>query len=226
MERLKIAHRGLFNKTYPENSIGAFKRCIKKGYPIEFDVHMLKDDSLVVFHDDNLKRMTGLDKDIKDLTYEELKDLRLGSSKEKIPTFKEVLNLVNGKVLLDIEIKTDIRSKKICKLIANELDNYKGKFMIKSFDPRFISWFKKHRPKFYRGLLISSSKKYSKLARFCLSKFCINFYCKPNFLAVNKSLMNDKRVNRCKNKGLKILIWTIRDTKWYETDGIIFEEGE
>ena len=226
IDKVKIAHRGLHNKKNPENSLGAFKRSIKANLPIEFDVHILKDDSLVVFHDDNLKRMTGLNKDIKDLTYPEIKDLKLKSTKEKIPTLREVLNLVGGRVLLDIEIKTDVKSKKICKLLAKELDSYKGKYMVKSFDPRFIAWFKKNRPNVFRGLLISNSARYGKLTKFCLSWFCMNLYCKPNFLAIQKNLMNDKRVNKYKDKGIKILIWTIRDTKWYETDGIIFEDRE
>ena len=226
IDKVKIAHRGLHNKDYPENSLGAFKRSIKKGYPIEFDVHILKDDTLVVFHDDNLLRLTGLDKNIKDLTYEEIKDLKLESSKERIPTLREVLNLVDGKVLLDIEIKTDVKSKKICKLLADELDSYKGKYMVKSFNPRFIAWFKKNRPNVFRGLLISNSKKYGKLTNFCLSWICMNLYCKPNFLAINKVLMKDKRIKSYSKKGIKILVWTIRDKKWYETDGIIFEDEE
>ena len=53
-----IAHRGLHNKIYPENSLGAFKNAIKKGYSIECDIHVTKDKKVVVFHDNNLKRMT------------------------------------------------------------------------------------------------------------------------------------------------------------------------
>ena len=69
-----IAHRGLHNKelNIPENSISAFKEAIAKGLPIELDVHLLKDGKLVVFHDDNLNRMTGLNKKIKDCNYDEI----------------------------------------------------------------------------------------------------------------------------------------------------------
>lgn len=226
MNKLKISHRGLWNKELPENSIGAFKRSIRKDLPIELDVHILKDDTLVIFHDDNLKRMTGIDKNIKDCTYEEISHLYLLDTKEKIPTLKEVLKLVDGKVLLDIEIKTDVRSKKICKLLSNELDKYKGEFLVKSFSPLFINWFKKHRPEFKRGLLISNSDKgnMKRLKMFALSRFCINIFCKPDFLAISKKLVDNKRVKKIKDKGIKILVWTIRDDTDYDFDGIIFEE--
>lgn len=226
MSLLKISHRGLWNKELPENSIGAFKRSIKKNIPIELDVHMLKDDTLVVFHDDNLKRMTGIDKKVKECTYDEIKHLNLLDTKEKIPTLKEVLDLVNGKVLLDIELKTDVKSKKICKILSEELDEYKGEFLVKSFSPIFINWFKKNRPDFKRGLLISNANKGNmrRLKNFALSRFCINHFCKPYFIAINKKLGDDKRVKRISNKGVKILAWTIRDDLDYDFDGVIFEE--
>ena len=73
-----VAHRGYhdINIGIPENSILSFKRAIDKNYLIEFDLHLLKDGNVVVFHDDNLKRMTGLDSPIKDKTYPELQNLK------------------------------------------------------------------------------------------------------------------------------------------------------
>ena len=56
-----IAHRGLWNDEIPENSLLAYENAIKHGYPIEIDVHKSKDGVLFVFHDDNLKRLTGDD---------------------------------------------------------------------------------------------------------------------------------------------------------------------
>ena len=56
-----IAHRGYHNKTTPENSLGAFSNAIEKGYAIELDVQLLADDTVVVFHDESLARMTGND---------------------------------------------------------------------------------------------------------------------------------------------------------------------
>ena len=76
MKNKLIAHRGVFNNIdIPENSIKAFSEAVKLGYAVEFDVQLTLDNVLVVFHDDNLLRMTGYDLDIQNTTYvENLKD--------------------------------------------------------------------------------------------------------------------------------------------------------
>ena len=68
-----IAHRGLHDAELPENSIPAFQKAIDCGFNIEIDVHLTLDGHLVVFHDDNLKRVCGVDKLVKICTLEELK---------------------------------------------------------------------------------------------------------------------------------------------------------
>lgn len=87
-----IAHRGLHDKNIPENSLGAFAKAIEKGFAIELDVQLLADNTVVVFHDDSLARMTGNDGYIKYLNKEDLKALKLKGTKESIPTLKEVLD--------------------------------------------------------------------------------------------------------------------------------------
>ena len=91
-----IAHRGYHDikKKIPENSIAAFKRAIRFNYPIEIDVHLTKDNKLVVFHDYSLKRVCGVNKKIEECTYSELLKYNLFDTKYKIPLFKEVLKLV------------------------------------------------------------------------------------------------------------------------------------
>ena len=103
-----IAHRGYYTKYIPENSMMAFKRCIDKNIPFELDVHLTKDNKVVVFHEYNLLRMTGLNQKIEDTTYEELNKLYLDKSKEKIPLLSEVLKINNDKVFMLIELKNKI----------------------------------------------------------------------------------------------------------------------
>ena len=72
---IEIAHRGLCIDGLIENSISAFKECINKGFPIELDVHILKDNTLVVIHDDDTERVTGRKILLKDAVYDDIKDL-------------------------------------------------------------------------------------------------------------------------------------------------------
>ena len=102
-----IAHRGLFdnNAEAPENSLAAFRNAVEHGFGMELDVQLTKDEKLVVFHDFDLKRMCGVHKKLTELTYAELEQYFLKNSTEKIPLFSDVLELINGKVPLVVEIK-------------------------------------------------------------------------------------------------------------------------
>ena len=106
-----IAHRGLHDKQHPENSLSAFERAIDEGYPIELDVQLIADGTVVVFHDESLSRLTNNDGYIKFLNKSDLDMLELKDSKEKIPTFEETLKFVDGRVPLLIEIKKGIVKK-------------------------------------------------------------------------------------------------------------------
>lgn len=226
---LRIAHRGLWNKENPENSIGAFKRSIEKNIPIELDVHLLKDGNIVVFHDDDLKRMTGVDKRIKDCTLKEVENMRLLDSSYTIPLFQDVLELVGGKVLLDIEIKTDVLSFELCSKLSKLLDEYKGEFFVKSFNPIFVVWFRFFRPDYTRGLLVSRLKdtKMSRLIKFVCFKMYLNFLCKPDFIAFDYRDLPNRKIEKLKSSGIPVLLWTIRDNNiTYDYSGVIFEDTE
>ena len=138
-----IAHRGCHNELIPENSMPAFSKAIKNNLIIELDIHLLKDNKVVVFHDDNLKRMTGLDKPIKDLTYEEVRKLKLLNTNYKVPLLSDVLELINGKVPVIIELKYDTKYGLLESELLKILKNYKGLYAIKSFNPLSLYYFKK-----------------------------------------------------------------------------------
>ena len=149
-----IAHRGFHeDANSPENSIPAFKRAVERGYGIELDLHLLSDGSLAVFHDDTLLRMTGEEGCVKDLTQEDLKNYRLGGTEHTIPTFVQVLKLVQGEVPLIIELKSEDNVPELCKATLDALDAYQGDFVIESFDPRVLMWLKKNAPEITRGQL-------------------------------------------------------------------------
>lgn len=204
---LKIAHRGIFNnKNIPENSILSFQKAINFNIPIELDVQFTKDHQLVVFHDINLKRMCGVDQYVSDISYQELKKYFLLSTKEKIPTLEEVLNLVQGKVLLDIELKKDTNYKELCDKVLDSLKHYQGEVVLKSFQPSIVKYLKKKAKKSV-GLLITDYPP-SRFYSYLLSSFFLIEYCHPDFLACNKKIIKKKRIQKYRKK-IPIFVWTI-----------------
>lgn len=190
-EQQLIAHRGLFNNQIgiPENSMLAFSKAIEKHFGIELDVQMTTDNKLVVFHDDNLKRMCGVDKRLTDCSFEELKQYTIGNSSEHIPLFDDVLSLIDGKVPIIVEIKSDGNWKETTIKTAQRLDNYNGKYCIESFHPFVVHWFRKNRPSIIRGQLSTNyykdNIKVSNIQKFLLSNLFLNCISRPDFIAYN-----------------------------------------
>ena len=202
-----IAHRGVFNnEDIPENSIKAFKKAISLSYAFELDVQLTKDNILVVFHDFNLKRMTGISKELADCTYEELCHYSLLDTKEKIPTLKQVLELNQDKVMIDIEIKHTKRIKLICEKLVKELLPYHN-FVLKSFNPRIVRYLKKHYPNLEVGYLIQ--RKYDKkVLQFMLPSLFMIHYSKADFLAIHKKLLRTPKFLKLSLK-YPVMVWTI-----------------
>lgn len=208
-----IAHRGVHNnKDVPENSMKAFSLAIKNDYIIELDIHLLKDNTIVVFHDDNLKRMTGINNNIKDYTYDELKKIKLLNTKYTIPKFSDVLDLIDGKVPVIVEFKYDVSVGKLESEAVKLLDNYKGQFCVKSFNPLTIRWFKKHRNNYIRGLLVDN--KWGSKKEIISSSMILKFLCKPDFLSCKYTIINKRKIKKLSKK-IPILCWTIKTNNNY-----------
>lgn len=212
LEQKKIAHRGFHNEQIPENSLAAFQKAIEKGYPIELDLHIIKDGTIIVFHDDNLKRMTEINKDVKDLEVSDLSTIYLKDSMEKIPTFSQVLKLINGQVSLVIELKYDVKKNKLDRAVAEILDNYHGEYVVKSFWPFSVLWWRIHRPEVKRGLLISI-KDQKRYKTFLLEH--LNWVLKPDFISYQVGFYNRKFIKKMRKKGIPVLFWTIYNKDEY-----------
>jgi len=203
-----IAHRGYHcPKEAPENSMAAFKRAMEEGFAIELDLHLLKDHRVVVFHDDQLKRMTGYDKNIIDCTWDEIQGLQLLDTEEKIPLFKEVLELVDGKVPLLIEIKNRRKVGTLEKKIGELLKEYEGAFAIQSFNPYSVGWFKEHAPTILRGQLSGNfdNEDLAFYKKFLLKKLLLNHVSKPDFINYDIEYLSQIPA-RIKNKKRNILL--------------------
>ena len=233
--RTKFAHRGLWDmsKGIPENSMPAFRRAVENGYAIEFDVHLTSDNKLVVFHDSNLMRMCGVQGKIEDMSWDEISKLRLAGTFCRIPLFSEVLEVVDGKVPLLIELKLPSTDTKLCDFIYEQLKDYKGKYLIESFNPFALHWFKKNAPDIIRGQLASKdsqSESIPYILRLVSASLLVNLLSRPNFIAYNIQTKFGMgfRINK-KVYHVPVFAWTVRSGEEYEKvlpeyDGVIFEK--
>ncbi len=213
-----IAHRGIHdNKAVAENSMTAFRQAVDAGYGIELDVRFTKDHKMVVFHDDDLKRMCGVNKLVLSLTYEELSEYRLSIGGEKIPTMREVLELVDGKVPLVIEMKNEMSTSMalpIC--LSEEMKHYKGIYSVESFNPLYVGKYRKLDKTVARGVLSSRFGKVKlkqKPLAIVLENLLMNFLAKPDFIAYQYT--DCKKISFRLNRllGATTVAWTIPQGK-------------
>ncbi len=222
------AHRGLHSrdKTVPENSLAAFALAAEAGYGIELDVQLSKDGQIVVFHDETLDRMCGVSGRVDEFGYDELKDMKLCGTDEKIPLFSEVLELVAGRSALIVELKPGKRNKELCRKTRDMLRTYRGSVCIESFHPVIVAWFRFHAPELVRGQLAMPAKYYEKqkpLMRFMLSNTLFNFIARPQFIAY-KIGKRPFGVKFAQFLGAMKIGWTSHEPRNEEgMDGVIFE---
>lgn len=229
-EKQYIAHRGFHNNASenPENTLPAFERAARLGYGIEMDVQLTKDGIPVVVHDYDLKRICGINKKVEDCLYEELKQYPIYASKETIPSLREALRLVSGRVPLIIEIKVERKFRKTCEKVAEALDYYHGTYCIESFSPLAVWWFKIHRPQVLRGQLATNHRREGlKTPWFIegiLTNCLLNGFCKPDFIAYNYRFTGTfpvtvlRKFYKC-----KMAAWTIKSQKELEKHKKLFD---
>lgn len=197
-----FAHRGLFdNNLVAENSLTAFKAAIKLGCGIEFDVQLSKDGIPVIMHDYSLVRMCGVEKKVSDLNIDELKQLKLLDTEDTIPTLREALELIDGKVPLIIEMKTESTDIAVCPQSEILLRHYSGAYCVESFNPLAVRWYKIHRPEIIRGQLSSAFFKDKKarhdVLTFAIGQLITNFLARPDFIAFDRRFADSKPFRLC-----------------------------
>ncbi len=224
-----FAHRGLHkkDKTIPENSLAAFERASSYGYGMELDVQLSKDGQVVVFHDDTLDRVCGVESRVDEKTYDELRQLSLCGTTQTIPLFSEVLKTVRGRGPLIVELKNGKNNEELCEKTYALLKKYSGEYCIESFNPFIVRWFKKNAPEVIRGQLANPPKDYNgevgPLTAVILGNCLLNFLARPQFIAY-KITPKPFTVKLCEALGAMKVAWTSHDwvnEKFY--DAVIFE---
>lgn len=227
----KFAHRGLWDAQSPENSLSAFQKAVDAGYGIEFDIHKTKDGQVVVFHDDTLMRMCGVEGKVEDKTLAELRGLRLGGTDEKIPLLSEMLALVDGRVPLLVELKGAALDTSLCPVANEILSQYQGDYIIESFNPLLVRWYRKNAPHVVRGQLFCNllkEKKGNKLFYFLITVLATNVLARPHFLAYGQESVHNLSFMICKYLfRAPAYVWTVRKPEQIpakkRNEGIIFE---
>jgi len=210
-----FAHRGLHGGAIAENTPEAFEAACERGYGIELDVQLSSDGVVMVFHDDTLTRMTGDPRRVEQVSCAELKTLSL-QGKGSIPTFEEVLALVNGRVPLLVELKNGKRNTELCTKVRDMLRAYEGRFLVESFNPLIIAWMRKNAPEFVRGQLAGPHNSYKgtvgALTGFVLSGLLLNCKTRPDFFAydMNAKVFFAPHIQRRLYK-TPMAAWTVRD---------------
>lgn len=235
--RYDYSHRGLHDAglSAPENSLKAFERSAVKGYGITADVRITRDGVPVVFADTELYRMCGTEGEIESLTLQEVKDLTLAGTDQKIPTLKEMLKNVDCRVpiLLNLHVKKGNYAR-LCEAVTRNIDVYDGLFAIESIDPRVLFWFRRQRDEYIRVQMVdyahrvNSSRVSSKVSRvwdFLCSSLLFNVFAAPDAISENMDNHYAPGTLLCRFLyHVPVIDWTIRNENDYElvrTDGSI-----
>ncbi len=187
-----FAHRGLhdLDRGIVENTLPAFEAARDAGFGMELDIQFSRDMQVVVFHDDDLLRMAGDARKVRDVPLSELQALPLaGQSDAHIPTLEQVLEAVDGQVPLLIELKSGNRNRRLCEVLIQHMEGYRGEFLVESFNPLIVFWFRRHAPQIARGQLVDSLPSYrpvvNGVAGFFMAGLLANCLSRPDFVAYN-----------------------------------------
>lgn len=231
-----FAHRGLHDDQVAENSMLAFERAVVSGYGIELDVRLTKDECLVVFHDNTLRRLCGREESVRQLTLEEIQTLQLPDG-QKVPQMTEVIKLLNekGKTPLLVEIKSHkMGDCRVSEKLYELLKHYQGPCAVQSFDPMQLRWFKKHAPHITRGQLAQKAEgdglfRLKNLPQVLAGNLLFNRLSAPHYVAYRYE-DTQKCCYRLMRKVFRpgLAVWTVRSqTEAHkiknQCDAIIFE---
>lgn len=211
------AHRGLHSDGVPENSLAAFSAAIAAGLGIECDVHKSRDGRAIVFHDEELERLTGHSGLVADSTVGDLTALHLRGTDQRIPTLRDMLNLVAERVPLLLELKTDGKRPvgPLCRAVRRDLEGYAGPVGVMSFDPRVARWFAQRQPELARGLVVSEQNARTLIG--AVRRRLAVFHAKPDFIACDVNDFPSRFAAGQVRTGRKLLSWTVRSAALLES---------
>jgi glycerophosphoryl diester phosphodiesterase len=204
------AHRGLHGDDVPENSLSAFAAAITAGFGIECDVRQSGDGRAIVFHDAQLDRLTAESGPVAARTIADLTQVALGEGSDRIPSLRDLLGMVRGRVPLLVELKTDPKRRvgALCLAVRRDLEGYSGKAAVMGFDPRVGAWFRTQAPGIVRGLVMSEAG--ARTLSGSVRRHRALWRAQPDFLAYDVRDLPSRFAAAQRRRGLPILTWTVR----------------
>lgn len=213
-----IGHRGSA-APFPDNTLEAIMFGILSGARmIEIDLRLSKDKEVVLAHDENLSKTTGISRNISDKTWEELSQLQIKKNKETfhIARLNDVFKSVPDDIQFYLEIKTLKSSHssawdrklvdKVISLIKKE--KFKKQCLIMSFDQDIVCYAKRKYPSHCAGIILNSNTKLNTLIKDTRIKF--------DCLAVNYKLLTKRNLQIIRNSGIPFIVWTVNSKRLWE----------
>jgi glycerophosphoryl diester phosphodiesterase len=203
-----IGHRGAMGYE-PENTLRSFQKALDLNVDmIEFDVHLCASGEIVVIHDEKINRTTDGKGLVAEKSLAELKELDAGKGKH-IPTLEEVLDLIDGRVKVNIELKGDNTAKAVSKVIK---EYESTDLVVSSFNHEELKKFHELSPEIKIAVLVDDVKEeHIDLAR------------ELKAISINPDIerIDNKVIERVHRKGFKIIVWSFNDIK--DTNGLNFD---
>ncbi len=191
----------------------------------------------MVFHDDKLERLTGVEGRLRDHTAADLGAMALMGTDETIPTLADTLTLIGHRAMVYIELKTPFGE--VCELekrVSEVLIDHNGPTAVIGFNPYSHAWFADHHPQILRGLDSyswndDSARKLSPEVRKSLAALEQVEIARPDFLALGLDMLPSARADLYRAKGMPVVAWTVRSPEQWEAisdhcDNLIFEGFE
>jgi glycerophosphoryl diester phosphodiesterase len=228
-----IAHRGLHvaGRGIPENTLAAFEAARDAGFPIELDVRLLRDGAVAVFHDENLRRLIGVDGPVAEEDSRSIATRRVAGTLQTIPLLGQVLDLVGAKVPLVIELKNFGVPGDLEEAVLSTLEGYTGRFAVQSFNAHSMAWFKLHAPQITRGHLSGGffgAALDGELAQSFRDLRMVEVSA-PAYLGYDIRLLPHEPVASLREGGMPVVGWTVRTDDQLrkalaQCDNYIFEQ--
>lgn len=199
------------------------------GHGIELDVQASRDGEAIVFHDDELRRLTGEPGRVRDRSAAELQAIALSGAGETIPTLAEIVRLVDARVPMLIEIKAPTRHvAPLCASVLRSVQGYSGRMAVMSFNPEVGAWFYRNGRGITRGLVMTERNRRRRVHAGFERRLSL-WRSRAHFLAYDVESLPSAFARAQKARGLPVLTWTVRGGEQRaraaaEADQIIYED--